>query len=87
MFLSKTESFCAKMQIFFAKNGKYLQNIKSDTMTQAFTAIYGIFIVKLERILPLKMQKLQPKMFILTAVLVIALEDPLSINFLHKFFC
>ena len=78
MLLSKTESSCAKMQIFFAKNGKYLQNIKLDTMKQVFTAINGILIAKLESILPLKMQKLQLKMFILTAVHVIALEDPLS---------
>ena len=86
MLLSKRESSCAKMQIFFAKNRKYLQNIKLDTRKQVFTAINGILIVKLERILPLKMQKLQPKMFILTAVHVIALENSPSINFLQKFF-
>ena len=64
-------------------------------MKQVFTAINGILTVKLERIdtkikvLPLKMQKLQPKMFILTAVHVIALADPLAlgINFLQKVFC
>ena len=51
-------------------------------MKQVFTATNGILIVKLVgidtkiQVLPLKMQKLQPKMFILTAIHVIVQEDP-----------
>ena len=49
--------------------------------------------VKLERIdtkikvLPLKIQKLQPKMFILTVVHLIVQEDSLGISFFQNFFC
>ena len=56
---------------FFAKNVKNLQNINIGTIKQIFTAINGILVVKLVRmdteikVLSLKMQKLQPKMFIL----------------------
>ena len=47
---------------------------------------WKVFFGELYRI-PLKMQKLQPKMFILTAIHVIVLENPLDINFFQKLFC
>ena len=77
---------------FFAQNVKNLQNINLDTIKQVFTAINGIRIVKLEgidtkiKLLSLKMQKLQPKMFILATVHAIAPRDLLGINFFENFF-
>ena len=53
---------------------KNLQNINLGTVKQVLTAIAGIFIVKLVgidtkiKVLSLKMQKLQQKMFIFTTV-------------------
>ena len=77
MLLSIKESFCAKMHIFCQKC-ENLQNINIGTIKQVFTAINGIFVVKFVeidteiKVLSLKMQKLQPKMFILTMIHVIA---------------
>ena len=56
------------------------------TIKQVFIAINGILIVKLVgidtkiKVLSSKTQKLQPKMFILTTVHVIAPENILDIN-------
>ena len=62
-------------------------------MKQVFTAINGILIVKLERIdtkiqlLPLKMQKLQPKSVYSHSYSCNCLGGPLGINFFQKLFC
>ena len=70
---------------------KTLQNITLGTVKQVLTAIHGILIVKLVeidtkiKVLSLKMQRLLPKILILTSVYVIAPEDPLGINFFKIF--
>ena len=57
---------------------KNLQNINIGTIKQVFTAINGILVVKLVgkdteiKVVSLKMQKLQPKMFILKMIHAIA---------------
>ena len=93
MLLSTKESFCAKTHIFFAKNVKNLHNINLYTIKQVFIAINDILLVKLVgidtkiKVLSLKMQKLQPRMFILTTVHAIAPKNPLGNNFFQNLFC
>ena len=81
-----------KRTFFVAKNVTNLQNINLVTIEQVFTAINGILTLKLVgthtkiKVLFLNMQKLQPKMCILTTVHVIAPEDPSVLMFFKNFF-
>ena len=81
-----------KRTFFVAKNVKNLQNINLVTIEQVFAAIDGILTVKLVgtrtkiKVLFLNMQKLQPKMCILTTVYITASENPSVLMFFKIFF-